>query len=780
MAWSLFARKSNQYSYTGLRSKPRVFRVIKLLPPIRSRLPPFRETLNIEILEADIDDDAGEYDTLSYTWGEGPIDRTVTVSHFDNGAMNPECTTIRISASLETALLSLGRDSNIETRRPIFADQICINQESNAEKIQQVALMGLIYSRSARTIVWLGEETAETCRCFDFSRELNGEGVLGRVMGPNVAHYMNVFDAVMNPNQELQTEAEREDRDDLLDLIARYGPRFPLHGLTEILRRTWHNRLWTVQEGCLPAQLIFRCGEKSQCYDCIRGLLLFYSMWNTYWLGMPKGPVSQEEIIMRHQIFSLNKPLLRLVSERRTIHVTQSPRRTLDDIVLRFNVNDNTPKIGASRAEDRIYALLGLSRNDEMTREIIGSMEVGNVRGSYTNFAACVMKTNIDLLLYSQWPKSKEHGDQLPSWVPDWSTDPLRTPHGYSDLSTPMYAAGGCGNGQSTVADVSAGILRLCAIPAGTVIRVGVPGIERDKDVGVENVEYMSVRGFFDEIGDFMELATAISSRRAPDISDEQRRLEAVIRLSDGGLSARQFPARFDPATATSTLKRMHIAISQWGKRLRDVEVRGRLMSSFAGMVRSTGIMPWYWTPVSEYDVVQSCATDPIATAWTWIQGLFLTIADIGCVTWYVSKLRLHIAFIRVRRAWAKQDLHHPDRKATLENVDMPYDLMETKEWELYTSNLFKNIGRKLFLTDTGRIGLGPNHVKPGDEIVVIPGSTVPHVLRPWGSPKSPDDKPRDHSAPQWSYVGEAYCDGVMDGELVTLQGDESRVFVIV
>ncbi|KAI1367610.1 heterokaryon incompatibility protein-domain-containing protein [Xylaria arbuscula] len=780
MAWSLWSPKSNQYSYPSLRSKPRVFRVIKLLPPIRSWLPPYRETLNIEILEADVDSATGQYETLSYSWGDSPIDRTVIVSRFDNGKRNLEHTTIRISASLELALLSLAHDGDIETRRPIFADQICINQASDAEKIQQVGLMGLIYSRSAATIVWLGAPTAETNYCLDFSCEINGEGVLSRVMGPNVSHYMDVFDAVMDPSRDLQTEAQREDRDDLLDLIARYGPRFPLRGLVEVLCRAWHTRLWTVQEGCLPARLIFRCGEKSQCYDCLRGLLLFYSMWNNYWLEMPKEPVSKEEIAMRREIFTLNKPFLRLVTERRMLHVTQSPRKALYDLVLRYNVNDNAPKIGATRAEDRIYALLGLARSDEITREIIENMEVDNVKGSYTRFAASVIKANEDLLLFSQWPKSKEHGDQLHSWVPDWSMDPLRTPYGYSDLMKPMYSAGGDGHGDSIVADVSAGVLRLSAISVGKVVRVGVHGIEREEDATVEKVEYMSVRGFFEEISEFIELAAAITSMHDPDISDEQRRLEAVIRLSDGGLSTRQFPAQFDPVPAILTLKRIHIAISEWGKRLRDVKAQTRLMSSFTGMVRSTGIMPWYWTPASEIDVVRSCATDPIAAAWTWIQGLLFTTSDIICVTWFVAKLRLHTASIRYRRARAKLDLHHPDHKTALENVGLPSDLINTDEWELYTSNLFKNIGRRLFLTDTGRVGLGPSQMKPGDSIVVIPGSTVPHVLQRQTKLDSLDDGSGGHNAPSWSYVGEAYCDGVMDGELVTGQGNEPQVFVVV
>ncbi|KAI0508754.1 heterokaryon incompatibility protein-domain-containing protein [Xylaria bambusicola] len=779
MAWLAPFQPLKPYEYPDLRFKPGVFRVIKLLPPTRSWFPPFRETLNIEILEVNVDDATDQYDTLSYSWGDSPINRTVVISHFDHSGAKAKYATIRISASLESALLSLARNCDTEDCRPIFADQICINQASNVEKIVQVRLMGLIYSRSIRTIVWLGEGTTETRRCFDFSSEINGKGVLSRVMGPNVAHYMNVFDAIMEPSLELKTNAEREDRDDLIDLITRYGTLFPLRGLTEILHHTWFNRLWTVQEGCLPTGLVFRCGDRSQCYDCIRGLLLFYSMWNTYWLGMPKGPVAKEELRLRNEIFTLNKPLLQLVKERKAIHTTRSTRRALNDIVIQYNVNDRVPKIGASRAEDRIYALLGLARNDEMTREITESMEVNNVKGSFTKFAASVIKRNVDVLLFSQWPKSIEHGHQLPSWVPDWAMDPLRTPHGYSDLATPVYCAGGRGNSHDIVTDVSTGVLRLNAFSVGRVIRVGVCSIEQDKDVAVESIEYMSVRAFFDEIDNFVELAADMNATHPLSTANEDHRLELAVRLSDGGLSARQFPAQFDPSTANSTLQKIHVTISQWGKKRTDVEAKKRSMSSFTGMIRSAGIMPWYWTPASEVDVIRLCATDPIAAARLWIQGVLCTMSDMGWVIWYVAKLRLHTAIIRVRRTLTKQYLTRPDRNPALENVGLPTDLVYSKEWELYTSNLFKNMGRKLFLTDTGYIGLGPDHMKPDDNIIVVPGSTVPHVLRRRRTSSSLDGYSSNNDVLTCSYVGEAYCDGVMDGELIMVEGNKTQVFEI-
>ncbi|KAI1122290.1 heterokaryon incompatibility protein-domain-containing protein [Nemania abortiva] len=768
MVWSPFCWTYRDFEYPSLCSKPRAFRLIKLLPPTRAVFPPFRETLNIEIIETNADEAAGEYDTLSYCWGGGVADRTVVVSVPNGHGNSIEYRRIYISASLESALLGLARGNNIRNGRPIFADQICINQADSAEKVQQVRLMGEVYARGARTVVWLGEGTTETSRYLDFLSELSSEGVLSRVMGPNVSHYMKVFDAVMDSSIGLETEAEREDRDDILDLVARYGPRFPLRGLSEILRCAWLNRLWTVQEGCLPVNLTFKCGERSLCYDCVCGGLLFHSIWTTYCVDMPQGPVSKEEIQARHEIYGLSQPFIRIIAGRRAIHGAQAQRRSLYDIVVQYNVNDDKPKTGATKAEDRIYALLGLVGKDDVARETIEEMEVDNVAGTFTKFAASVVKRHADVLLFSQMPKSPAHGHQLPSWVPDWSADPLRIPYGYSDLTTPVFSAGGCREENDIVADASTGVLRVGATLAGRVIRVGAHGIRPDESATIQNVEFVSVRRFFEEIHDFMEEAAKANASHAPDISNEQRRLDSAIRLSDGGLSVRQFPTRFDSNTAVTLLRDIHTSVSHWGNKLRDVETQTRSLSSFTGMIRTAGVMPWYWTPASEIDVIRLCAIDPIAATGAWLRGLFLTMSDVCWVMWYIAKLRLLTAMTRLRQKRAKVDFQRSDRDKVLSNVGLKSDLLLSQEWELYTSNLFKNIGRKLFLTDTGYVGLGPLHnTEVGDAIVVIPGSSVPHILRPL-------------DLCSWSYVGEAYCDGIMDGELIAEDSKTVRMFEIV
>lgn len=61
--------------------------------------------------------------------------------------------------------------------------------------------------------------------------------------------------------------------------------------------------------------------------------------------------------------------------------------------------------------------------------------------------------------------------------------------------------------------------------------------------------------------------------------------------------------------------------------------------------------------------------------------------------------------------------------------------------------------GRRLFVTRTRLLGLGPVDMEEDDTVVAIPGALVPFVIR------------KSDNGNQWSLVGEAYVHGIMEGE---------------
>ncbi|KAH8660845.1 hypothetical protein BGZ60DRAFT_381584 [Tricladium varicosporioides] len=69
---------------------------------------------------------------------------------------------------------------------------------------------------------------------------------------------------------------------------------------------------------------------------------------------------------------------------------------------------------------------------------------------------------------------------------------------------------------------------------------------------------------------------------------------------------------------------------------------------------------------------------------------------------------------------------------------------------------LFRHQGRRPFLTSEGYLGLGPASVQQGDIVAIIYGAEVPMVFR-------------KASGVKYLLIGEAYVDGIMDGEAMEM-----------
>jgi hypothetical protein len=72
---------------------------------------------------------------------------------------------------------------------------------------------------------------------------------------------------------------------------------------------------------------------------------------------------------------------------------------------------------------------------------------------------------------------------------------------------------------------------------------------------------------------------------------------------------------------------------------------------------------------------------------------------------------------------------------------------------------------RHLVVTANGRLGLAPAQVRPSDVVVVLRGGQRPFVLRAVGA--------------HYVLIGEAYVDGVVDGEAVGEHGEVDEGFEI-
>ncbi|KAL1857030.1 hypothetical protein Daus18300_010477 [Diaporthe australafricana] len=81
---------------------------------------------------------------------------------------------------------------------------------------------------------------------------------------------------------------------------------------------------------------------------------------------------------------------------------------------------------------------------------------------------------------------------------------------------------------------------------------------------------------------------------------------------------------------------------------------------------------------------------------------------------------------------------------------------------EVFENAMVPNISARRFMrTEAGRIGFVPASSQPDDIVVIFAGGKVPYVLR-----ELADDK-ADRSRSLYTFIGDAYVDGVMNGEAV-------------
>lgn len=726
----LWAPKLSSYEYTSIDPLSRGFRLVRLLTPLHAF---FGDTPRLEIITVDLDT-ACSYDTLSYAWGvEGSNlpDRKVIIETGDGQRE------LLVYKSLETALL------NIKTNRPIFVDQLCINQHDNEEKAVQVKLMRDIYTKCYRVVVWLGPETKRSNAYFDFTRRVCEQGTLSRLMGPNRAQFKQVFDAVMDSGIEVDGSV-REDRDDLLKLVSDHGSRFPLYGSKDVLDRLWFTRLWIIQEISLAPEAIFVCGSRSLCLDCFRSGMLFYTVYNTYWIGRVKT-MSQREVFLRNEVLDSQNSFIRIFQERRAIHL-QGQRQTLHSLVLKYSVNDVQKKIGVTKEEDRLYGIMGLAEIQSLSGIRV---QYGDPQRAYTDFAAKAAAHDLDIILYNQSPKRLD----LPSWVPDWSME-LSIPHGYWSLQEPVYTAGGSLR-EAPQIDIEAGSLTVKGIIIDEIVQVGTCENERNPDRWeMEAIHYPLVKLFWDEVYDFV-------SRGAVEGDAEL----ATACLLDFGLTFTELSDE-NPETAEQRLKAARGILVGLGQRY--INDRNNLEAYSIFRIATTtmkrlNIFPWYWRPWSEMDELYLWARKPMSAFKKCIEAVFLFTVDIIGLCRASMAVILRFKLTQIKLKYSSIQFNGFDAKKICANAGLGSDV-PPPDISLYSTYLGKNLGQRVYLTKRGHVGTGPRSMREGDMAVIIFGSTVPHLLR------------RNEEMDAWSYVGESYCYGAMDGQF---SGDEVSFTII-
>ena len=191
------------------------------------------------------------FEALSYAWGDGNLCQTIFCSN----------SAIKITQSLFDALIHLRHP---EATRKLWVDALCIDQNNNDEKTEQIPHMKDIYQHADQVVIWLGLADKSTIRALDLIRlaanclwQECGQSMPTR----DVSRFMAPFSDKRNRQWGFPP---RKDMESWLSVAA-------------FFKRSWFYRCWTFQEAVLATKASIQIGAHLLDWGdlCVASTFLF-------------------------------------------------------------------------------------------------------------------------------------------------------------------------------------------------------------------------------------------------------------------------------------------------------------------------------------------------------------------------------------------------------------------------------------------------------------------------------------------------------------------------
>lgn len=306
----------------------RQFRILKLLPGEIS------DPLRVQLEARDIDSNIN-YEALSYAWGNYDEHDTSAVLIQQQGSTEIK---YRITGNLEAALRRL-RLGHIE--RTIWADAICINQADVSERSHQVAMMGDVYRKADRVVIWLGDDTEGTSKGVEMLRHLIVPDGM-KAQPPGYLTY-SLFETFALPRTPTRSDAELRLSDEIQQ------------SMQCLLSKPWFGRVWTIPEAVLSQRAMIQCGENTLTwtndFQELRKIRvrLKLAVVSPQWKA-----IFEDKGIDLTPFLNIIEAQIREVALQNDIPI---PEKDILDIMYDFRYRQ------ASDPRDKIYAILGLAQS---------------------------------------------------------------------------------------------------------------------------------------------------------------------------------------------------------------------------------------------------------------------------------------------------------------------------------------------------------------------------------------------------------------------------------
>ncbi|KAK4664073.1 uncharacterized protein QC763_500170 [Podospora pseudopauciseta] len=683
---------SSSYKYTPLPSTTKsAIRVLTLLPG--------RADADIEcrLIELDLNnpwtEDDGEegFEALSYVWGD--IAETTPIQI--DGA------TVQIGRNLRSALLHLRYH---EKPRILWVDAACINQEDMDERNRQVMLMGDIYTKAARTLVWLG------CPCCLLGA-LNTDR-LTYSQGKWLDHLAGIdplFEAIEILGNEARKLAEegrevipkQEEKDEdgtTYDRIKKLKPKWNII----FLENPWWTRIWTLQEIVLAKEARL-CMERHELgWDLLRVAI-------TYYTALGFGDFS--EIYAGSKTNSGVEPF-NLVNAIREARQPGSELVTGDvgDELLHYLASSHWRD--CRMPQDKIFGLMGLfSEGRDVGIEVDYRLDAEDVYRQATK-SLLQQSGNLDALGFC-YPYKIPRVTNLPSWIPDWGS--------VGNLALPLMNDA---KGQPRTTHASRGL------------RSNPRWENNDTTLLLD--------------GHIIDTIAKLGRMQVPPNQDDRNEGSLDHMLNDPVMIAEadSFPDRWEDLDPERPIR--HFISAWWkGMRMAVPYVAKAILEIFGNVVemRET-FLQWDELVAAElgepHEDRRTIFRDTITTATPC--PLEPSVFDSRFEGWLQ-------AVYSIRKLKKKRiDRYAPKTYTTLAAVTTFVKMEDDDLPEAFATYTTHTPRRRLGITASKRVCLLPKLTEVGDKVALLRGGRVPMILRP-----------REDGSMQ--FVGEAYVHGVMDGE---------------
>ncbi|TVY17500.1 Heterokaryon incompatibility protein 6, OR allele [Lachnellula arida] len=335
------------------------------------------------------------YTALSYTWGAPVFDRDIECNGYEK----------MITASLDAALRNLRKKDRSVV---MWIDQICIDQENNEEKQQQIPLMAKIYRHALNTAIWIGDPS------------------------PGSDSAMRFLENIYVRLQFIENDIDPAD----FERMSLPKPDSEIwQALWDLLSRPWFTRLWIIQEVILSEDARVVCGDSFITWDqlalaCIQLSTCGISRWLQ--LNFSDSAVSSG----RGDVCQLAVQL-----DAMKMACTSNSARDLFSLLI---ISRNAQ---CYDSRDKIYGLLGVCSKRDSSAVRTSYAPDFTAAQLYQDMAVYYLSTGSHGGLLTIVLTSVDHdSSDLPSWVPDWRRPRRTTALGCSE-STPgaqsIYNANG-------------------------------------------------------------------------------------------------------------------------------------------------------------------------------------------------------------------------------------------------------------------------------------------------------------------------------------------------